>query len=306
MFAEVDLRSEPIARSHERVCAAFATLRVGEAVRVVVDHEPRPLRLCLNDRFPGNYVWTQRFLGESSWEAWIRRTEFGLNTRSDHETVLSCSPLSAEISDRDRRLLLSDAVYKKIRAHEAVVEQGVCWPSMGVVISGTITATVGTETGRDYVLFEALPGDWFGELQALDGGVTIARFVAETGDSEVLLVPRTRIRTLAARDPRFASQLALMTAQRARLLSDLLYARVVKPTISRLAAAILPYATQPHGLAEAIPSLQSVTQIQLARTVGTAKEVVARDLAELKSAGAVRLQRGRVVAIDEARLRRFL
>lgn len=49
-----------------------------------------------------------------------------------------------------------------------------------------------------------------------------------------------------------------------------------------------------------------MTQSDLARSAGTVNDVVGRDLAVLQAAGAVDLSYGRVVRIDEVRLREFL
>jgi hypothetical protein len=87
---------------------------------------------------------------------------------------------------------------------------------------------------------------------------------------------------------------------------SIFYVRVTKPTITCLAAVILPYAERTGGLAKSLQPLPSMTQSQLACAAGTVKDVVGRDLAKLPAAGVVALSSGRIVRINEARLRNFL
>lgn len=306
MLAEFDFRSEPTTQRYEHVLSAFAVLPIGESVRIVLDHEPRPLRSRFVELYAGSYVWVQRYLGGECWEVTIRRISHRVKIPDEPDALLACSPLFADLSITARRVLARAAIQKVVRAGTAAVEQGVSWPYFALVASGSITAIVNTDTGRDYTLFEALPSDLFGELQALDGGLSIARFVAASQESRIFLFPQASVLELADSDGRFARQLATITAQRARLLGELLYARVTKPTIARLSAVILTYTTAADGMEKALPPLPSLTQVRLASMVGTVKDVVGRDLAELRAAGALDLSGGRITSVNESRLRTFL
>lgn len=295
MLAEFDLRPEQLRHSHEQVMSKFAVLPVGESIRIILDHEPRPLRSRFGELYARSYVWTQRYLGGEFWEATIRRTSHRVQTSGEPEALFACSPLFADISTNARRVLAKAAIQKVMHSGTAVIEQGVSWPYFGIVATGSITAIVNTDAGRDYTLFEAWPTDIFGEIQGLDEGCTFARFVVTSRETTVFLIPRAAIINLADCDGRFARQLATLAAQRARLLGELLYARATKPTIARLSAILLPYGTQPDRMGKALPPLPSMTQVELARLVGTVKDVVGRDLAELRAAGALVLSGGRII-----------
>jgi CRP/FNR family transcriptional regulator, cyclic AMP receptor protein len=293
-------------QQHDHVLSEFSTLPVGKSLRVVVDHEPRQLRFRFNELYAGCYVWTQRYLGEGFWVAIIRCIARRAEPPDEREAVLACSPLFADVSTSDLAVLAERASQKIVAAGTVIVEQGSSWPYFGVVATGSVAAIVNTSTGRDYALFEALPSDLFGEVQALDGGASIARFVAASQGSTILMIPRASVVNLATRDGLFGIRLATLLAQRARLFGELLYARAAKPTIGRLAAAILPYATRSDSMAPALFPLSSMSQVELARIVGTVKDVVGRDLAELREAGALSLSGGRITNINESRLRPFL
>jgi CRP-like cAMP-binding protein/uncharacterized protein (DUF2249 family) len=304
--AELDVRSWTTAQRYERVLAAFEALGQGEQVRIIVDHEPRALRLHLSEVRAGHYVWTQRNLGEDYWEATIKRVAPLSDVAHPYEALLHRTSLFTDLRLPARKALAQAAVQRHFVAQTTIVEQGTAWPFIGLVVSGSVTSMVGTDAGRDYCLFEAFPFDIFGEIQVLDTGGTIARYEAGREETTILLLPRNVVLDLADNDGRLSRRFAEVCAQRARLLHEMLYARMTKPTINRLAAAILPYATRTEGFAKALQPLPSMTQGQLASLAGTVKDVVGRDLAALQAAGAVDLSGGRITRIDEARLRSFL
>jgi len=304
--AQLDVRTWTTAQRYDRVLAEFAAVRTGESVRVIVDHEPRALRLRLAEAHVGRYVWSQRNLGEDYWEATIRRVAPLTDATHPHEALLHCTALFGDLRPSARAVLARAALQRDFSAGSTIVEQGSSWPYVGLVVSGRVSSTVGTEGGRDYHLYEASPSDIFAEIQALDTGSAIARYQAGEQETTILLLPRDVLLGIADNDGRLSRRFAEVCAQRARLLHEMLYARITKPTLSRLAAAILPYATRTEGLANTLQPLPSMTQSQLACLAGTVKDVVGRDLAALQAAGAIDLRGGRVARIDEARLRSFL
>src|ERR1035438_6476916 len=69
----LDLRSLPTWDRHARIFAAFDELRDATVLTVITDHEPRPLRLQFEQRYPDEFVWDQRQLGIARWEVSLRR-----------------------------------------------------------------------------------------------------------------------------------------------------------------------------------------------------------------------------------------
>ena len=255
----------------------------------------------------GRYVWTQRNLGEDYWEATIQRVAPLRDAAYTHEALLHCAWLFTDLGPAARRTLAQAAVRRVYGPGAAIVEQGMTWPNIGFVVSGSVTAMVGTETGRDYYLYEAFPFDIFGEIQALNTGGTIARTRPARQRPRPCRYRATSCSALPTAMEELSRRFAELCAQRARLLHEMLYARMTKPTVNRLAAAILPYATRTEGLAAVLPPLPSMTQAQLAALTGTVKDVIGREQSTaLRAAGAIDLCGGRIARIDEARLRHFL
>jgi CRP/FNR family cyclic AMP-dependent transcriptional regulator len=303
---KLDVRTWTTAERYERMLYAFQKLEEGASLRIIVDHEPKAMRLRLDAVHTGRHVWAQRKLGDDLWEATVMRVAPLASGAMPNETILHCSPLFTGLDTSARQSLARAACERLVDVGECIAEQGTIWPYVGLVVAGSVAGEVITDGGRGYNLYTAYPCDIFGEIGAIDCGSTVARFVASTAQTLILLLPRDLVLELADADGTFARRLATICAQRARLTHEMLYSRVTKSTLARLAAALLPYATRATGPTRALDPLPSMTQSELASAVGTVKDVVGRDLSALRDAGAVDLRGGRVVRIDVAKLRTFL
>jgi CRP-like cAMP-binding protein/uncharacterized protein (DUF2249 family) len=288
------------------ILSAFDGLREGEALVLVSDHEPRPLRAEFEELRPGRYLWSARYLGSELWEVELRRLGEPAQGENSVEAVLRRAPAFAAGSVRTRAALAAVAVVKRLARGDTAFRQGVRWPYVGLVCEGTLAIIANGPGGRQHLLFEILPLETFGEAAALDGGATLGDATVISAQARIALVPTADLGGALSLDPALARAFCTVCAQRTRLLAERLTAQVSRPTIARIAAAILPYAPPDRGLAHALPPLPEMTQVQLAAAAGTVKEVASRVLAELEETGAIELIRGRVARTDRARLTQFI
>jgi len=208
----------------------------------------------------------------------------------------------SEARSKTRTILIQFATRRTLRGCEILVEQGVDWPYLGLLIDGNLVGISTTGTGREHALFEVGVNQTFGE-PSIDGNPTLAKFLSAGRAARVILFPRDIIKACMKSDGEFAEALALVCVARVRGLAERLEDRISKPTITRLASMLLSYATPGKGLGPAHESLRFMTQSQLATAAGTVKEVAARDIARLRAAGAISCNGGRIVGIDSEKLR---
>lgn len=304
--SQLDLRGVPTWEHHAQTCKAFAELHDTETLAVTYDYEPRPLRQRFDEQFAGRYLWSQRRVGDGRWEVALRKLP--ASTKHDRlaDFIERC-PVFAEGNAETRATLARIAVQRSIGRHQALSGAGIDWPFLGAVREGRIFAIAETPEGRDQILFEVLSGEIFGDIVMFDRGPTIGRFATFGDPAEYVLFSRTEVAACASRDPDFAFALAASCAQRARGLIELVCAQVAKPTVARVAAALLPHAPVEFGLTPVDPQAVSSLRLgQVAATAGTVKEVVARAFAALEAAGAIKRVRGRIGAIDRAKLANFI
>lgn len=298
----IDVRALPTWERHPKIFTAFDGLETGEELRIVSDHEPRPLREEFERAYPRRYVWLQRMLGTDHWEVVLRRVAMAAGEQPP-DVLRRCS-VFADVAAETLDALATAALEKALRHNEPIAEQGVAWDGFGVVAAGTLAAIIGSALGREHLLFEILPGEGFGEVSTIDGGTTPARFVAVSRSARVVCLPKATMRAALQTDPALARAMNDLCAQRLRVIIERFAAQTALPTVARVAGALLPYAAPEPGLNPVLASFQ-MTQGDLAIVAGTVKEVVSRALAELEQACAIERAGGHVVKLDREKLHTF-
>ena len=176
----------------------------------------------------------------------------------------SCTDLVifSTCSESTRRALALVAEQRSVRLKTTIAEQESHWPFLGVVRRGRVFAIVGTPSGRNQILFEALETEVFGNIVLFDGGATIARFATLAEPADLIVFPRSDVLRAAEADSRFALALAAAAAQQVRTIAELVQAHVSKKIVARVAAALRPYAPIESGLCNRRPGQPSVPSIE--------------------------------------------
>jgi uncharacterized protein (DUF2249 family) len=71
---ELDVRTLPPPAKHNTVHRYLAELHVGDILRIVNGHDPRPLRYVLDSDHPGGFTWTYVESGPHIWRVDILKT----------------------------------------------------------------------------------------------------------------------------------------------------------------------------------------------------------------------------------------
>ncbi len=219
----------PTWERHAYIYAAFDSLEHGGSLLIVTDHEPRPLRLQLEQVRPRQFIWAQRHLGIGRWDVTLRRILTSDSDVADSRlTFLRRCAVLSEAREETRQAFAQIATERTVDAGTSIVEQDAQWPYLGLVRAGSLGAIIGSTTGREQRLFDVLTCDTFGDIETLHGGRTLARSIATTA-TRVVLVPRGIVVFAITNDSGFARALAAICAQRARALADALSAQVAQP-----------------------------------------------------------------------------
>lgn len=124
--------------------------------------------------------------------------------------ALASVPLFDGVSKRHLRHLAGQADVVGFAAGRSIVEEGDSGEAMFVVLTGTARVVrAGRKVGA------LIPGDFFGELSALDGGPRTASVVADT-PMEVLRLFRHTLQDLIREEPALAMGLLEGLARRLR------------------------------------------------------------------------------------------
>jgi acetate kinase len=112
--------------------------------------------------------------------------------------------------------LVGGSSVQSFEANEAVVHHGAEATHFGVVLTGTLVASVIGEGGARQVLGHLKTGDTFGEMALMTGDAALADFVAETG-SEVLLIPVSIFQSAIVAEPGAVQHISRTITERMKL-----------------------------------------------------------------------------------------
>jgi len=170
-------------------------------------------------------------------------------------------------------------------------------PCQGFVVvrSGAIKVSLTAENGREIVLYRVQPGEvclqTFGCL--VKGNAYSAEGMAET-DLEIEVIPTGEFQRRVEQDAGFREQLFSAVAARFADLERLVEDVALSSIAERLARALLRLAGQKTVL--------HATQEGLATEIGSAREVVSRQLSLFARAGLIEASRGHIELRDRAGL----
>ncbi len=300
---ELDVRAIPPRDRHAKIFSLLDALEPGCELTITTDHEPRPLRVQLDERSGGQYVWLQRMLAGDLWRVTLRR--IGSSAQEGVAGFLRRCALLADASDDTHARLAASANERVLARGQAVVGEAAHWSAFGLVREGTLSAILTSRYGREHALYEVLPTEPFGEVSALDGGAALARFEVTSSRADLITFRKPAFSAAMAADAPLVRALATIAAQRMRTVVERFAAQTSLPTTARVAIVLLPHAGPEPGLRPALSTLRGMTQAQIATAAGTVKVVVSRALSDLERAGAIERRAGRIARVDREKLTRF-
>jgi CRP/FNR family transcriptional regulator, cyclic AMP receptor protein len=297
----LDARALPAHHRSSHIFAAFDRLPLGGILELNDEHDPRALRNEFQEQRPGRFSWDARNLGSGRWTVRIERID---DQTPDLATFLShCAPVAPARGATVRELALT-ATERAYRAGETIFDEGERWPYLGLVRSGKVVYTLLSPDGKMHSLGERLPNDPLNETAVFDGGGATTRAEALT-DAAIVLLPSEVVLHAARSDGELALGFLTAASQARRrsieTIADLAFAHVLQ----RVAKFLLSYAPETTGMAIGLAGVENLSQAQIAAAAGTVRDMAARALLRLRNAGAVRLERGRVRALDRERLEAF-
>ena len=164
-----------------------------------------------------------------------------------------------------------------------------------VVLDGHVAVSLIGPNGRDVLLYEVAPGQsCIQSTLGLLGGEDYTAEATATRDTRLVLLPKPVFLQLLDTSPAFRKVVFAAFAERMQSMMQLIEATSFMRVEARLANLILERAGEGDAL--------EMTQAEIARAIGTAREVVSRRLDRLARSGALRAERGRIEILDRAML----
>ncbi len=225
----------------------------------------------------------------------MRQREVAEPTVAD---LLRRSPYFSELNPAQWEQVRSLLLERSFDKDEVLFLEGYPGTGLYFVTAGRIKIFKTSAEGKEQILHIVEAGDSFNDVPVFDGGSNPASAKAlET--ATVYVLPKEDVAALLERYPALALGMLRVLASRLRHLAGLVEDLSFRHVTSRLAKVLLERTqeTAASGLR------RGWTQQELAAMVGTAREVVSRSLRNLEGQGAIRVDRHRIMVLNEKLLR---
>ena len=170
-----------------------------------------------------------------------------------------------------------------------VVSEGDRTDSLYIIVSGRVKIYVSDEKGKEVVLNESGPGEYFGEM-VLDEGPRSAS-VMTLEPTEFLVVPKEDFREFVKKNPEFSLHLIYKLIKRVRALTNDVKSLALVDVYGRVARMLLDLAVERDGV---LVIESKPTQQEIASRVGASREMVNRILGDLTVGGYIEVGRDRI------------
>ena len=171
-----------------------------------------------------------------------------------------------------------------------IVTEGDETDSLYVMLSGKARVFVADDKGREVVLNQLGPGEYFGEV-TLDGGPRSASVVA-LEDCRCVVVKRTEFTAMVAQQPELALHIMRKLARRVRDLTENVRSLALMDVYGRVARLLLELAEEKNGK---LVIGETLTHKDIASRVGASREMISRIFSDLADGGYVRKENGHLV-----------
>ncbi|TAM35496.1 MAG: Crp/Fnr family transcriptional regulator [Burkholderiaceae bacterium] len=175
-------------------------------------------------------------------------------------------------------------------AHAILINEGDTTDSLYIVLSGRVKTYASSDDGREVVLAEYGPGEYFGEL-SIDGEKRSASIKAIEA-CRCRLVPGSELREFLAEHPDFALHLTHKLIGMVRRLTEQVRGLALQGVYGRM-VRVLTELSDPVGEERVLR--RKLTQQDIADRVGSSREMVNRVMKELTVGGYVTQRDGRLV-----------
>lgn len=191
--------------------------------------------------------------------------------------------------------------WKRFREHELVVDFDDCSSDVYFIASGDVRVLVRTPAGKEMILGDLGPGQFFGEMAAVDGAVRSANVTALT-NVELCIMPAAVFKSIVFSSPVICERLLKLLTHRIRDLNARLFERSVLDLRHRLYAELLRLAVPRKGFDSQSIISPPPLQHDLAARIGCRREQVSREINVMIDEGAAEKIRGGLVLLQPSLL----
>ena len=216
------------------------------------------------------------------------------NARFEARVAEQLDAFAQDDSAVAERLLLDKlaklGVARSFPANMVMVSEGDASDAFYTIESGRVKVFVGDEEGREMVLAELGPGEFFGEVSLDDGPRSTSVVTIEP--SRIVVIPRAEFRAFCAAHPGMAMILVKRLIHQVRHLTQNVKNLALVDVYGRVARLIMELARDKDGKRVIDPR---PTQQDMAARIGASREMISRILKDLAAGGYIRIDGAQLI-----------
>ena len=190
---------------------------------------------------------------------------------------------------------------RRYSAKSSVICPGDICETLYLLVKGTLNILIEDEGGKELIITQLQPGDFFGEMGLFDSGIKKQRsalVVAKT-DCEVAEISYEKFRKLVEQDIELLYEVIRQMADRLRYTTYKAYDLIALDITGRVTTALQELCRQPGAVAHPDGVQIRVTRQEIARIISCSREMVGRVLKKLEEQGVI-LTHGKTITVLNA------
>ena len=211
---------------------------------------------------------------------------------SGARTFLDGMPLFAGLGEASLLTLAREGRFARVEKGQFIFFQSDSSEKVYIVRSGLVSIVLESPDGREMVINEMHPGDFFGEVGVLTRQPRSTSTIARS-ESVVLELPRQTFLGILAAEPALARRILEITANRLRGSSERESALAFLDAQARLARLLLQLEQQAPE-----KGYVTISQEELAQRTGQTRQTVAKALGRWRRAGWLITGRGHIMLLN--------
>ncbi|NOY67535.1 MAG: Crp/Fnr family transcriptional regulator [Gammaproteobacteria bacterium] len=205
--------------------------------------------------------------------------------------MLKNIPLFADLKDDELDSIASHANTKSFPKNSIIINEGDDTSSMYIILSGKIKAFLSNEDGKEVILGIMGTGDYFGELSILDPSPRSASIMTME-PCKFIIINKENFEQSLDDHPDIARNMITELTRMIRKLTENVRGLALLDVYGRVAHTLLDMAEDENDV-KVIN--QKLTHQDIARMVGSSREMVSRIMKDLQKGGYITSESKRIV-----------
>jgi CRP-like cAMP-binding protein len=220
-----------------------------------------------------------------------------MTTLTNQDLLKRCS-LFGTLGPEEIESLASALTKRRFKRGEVVVASGGLSESLYILLAGTARVKLSNDSGREVILSTLRTGDFFGEMGLIDDHSHSATVVAES-QLDLLVLSREGFLSSIMSNPLVALSTMRVLVRRLRNANQKIASFALSGVYGRVANVLMATAVQSEDGSMLIT--EKITLVDIAKMVGSSREMVSRAMKDFESQGFVQKLDGGILRIFERR-----